>query len=76
VRRRPDLADDARAALGTREPEAEFTQRVKFELRFQGAKIHESYCYPTSEYNSGYGVEDRSCNWTKHVFRRLLIRPT
>jgi hypothetical protein len=54
------------AALGTNEDESEFTQRVKFELRFQGAKVHESIRYPASRYQSGNGVDEHSYDGTKY----------
>src|ERR1700677_3608209 len=53
-------AATAFAALGVRESEAEFTQRIRFELRLQGAKIREAIRYPAGQYNSGNGVNERS----------------
>jgi hypothetical protein len=59
-------AAKALAALGTGESESDFTQRVKFELRLQGTKIHESFRYPPSAYQSGNGVDERSYDGTKY----------
>jgi hypothetical protein len=54
------------AALGTRESESEFTQPVKFELRLQGAKVHESFRFPASQYQSGNGLDEHSYDGTKY----------
>ena len=59
-------AEAALRTMGTLESEPSFTQRVRFELQLQGAKLHESYRYPPSQFHSGKDVEDRSYDGTKH----------
>jgi hypothetical protein len=58
-------AETVLKAIDTREPESTFTQSVRFELRFQGAKFRESLRYPQGKYHSGNDVWEKSFDGTR-----------
>ena len=51
--------------FGSPESEADFTQRIQFELRFQDAKYRESLRYPPGRYHSGNDIQENSFDGTK-----------
>lgn len=52
--------------LGTLESEAEFTQKVSFDLRLDRDRIHEEIRYPPGEYHSPDSVEHNSYDSEKY----------